>query len=383
MKNIINKINTKDIFNNNNFYFVEILFIIVGSFTIWFSSHDVWSLIFFVITLSGYIVFSIYKQGIPLDAAVIISTHTETSKILKNQIDNVIKDTEEAVTEIASQFMNMANTSSEQSMKIIEASSLSNNFDKNGELVNADEYMQHLYAMLEEIVKALTWITQGTADTLEQIETLKNYSSDVDELTNKINFIAKQTELLALNAAIEAARAGDAGEGFMVVADEVRELAIEAGILNSDMKNKMDDISKGLNSSYNSIESLVKKDTTPLLVSKNTIEQMVSSIVQQNNNISSLLNDAGNHLLTTSTSISSVVEKLQFQDRTKQCLEHVCEPLNKIHNQMKNITLKEELGRHKDFNFIDELRNSYTMQSERDTHNSKKSNTPTDDIELF
>ena len=147
----------------------------------------------------------------------------------------------------------------------------------------------------------------------DQIVNLVEHSQNINSIVETIDEIAAQTNLLALNAAIEAARAGEAGRGFAVVADEVRALASRTSSSTKEISNMVTRIQKDAN------------DATKAM--SNSVTSM-DGIAQSAQDVDSQLQEVLNHMGAVSDQVTHIAAATEQQSATT----------TDISNNMHNIT---------------------------------------------
>jgi len=203
-------------------------------------------------------------------------------------------------------------------------------------------------------------ISEVSTETSETLKALEQLSNKVGVIVTTINGIAEQTNLLALNAAIEAARAGEQGRGFAVVADEVRKLseestkgANEITTLVGEMVNQISLAVKSMEYGMNAVNEgvAVVSQTDEAFVSIiGSVEQIVKDIKQideitksevaSSEQIIKLIDSVATRTEGTAASSEQVSASTEEQVATIQNLSSVAEEVSAMANELNILVEK-------------------------------------------
>ncbi len=205
---------------------------------------------------------------------------------------------------------------------------------------DTQEQAQEGHSIVQLIVSDILSVQNSSNNLKVDMEKLSEHANSIGAILNIIRDIADQTNLLALNAAIEAARAGEAGRGFAVVADEVRKLAEKTMDATKEVETAIHIIQQRTEESGRTMETTVQavgKATEGVNTAGTTLNEIVHLSMSTSDGVSVIATAAEEQAATTSTISRTVVDSNQLAQRLSTSMEETSHTVRNVASQASEL----------------------------------------------
>jgi len=283
-----------------------------------------------MVTNLRFIVDSVRKSAIELSA------NSSEMAASAEEITSTVEDVANNMHSVAQEAQKGNEVVAESSKVMLELSSLIQTA-KSKAVSAADNSKLTLEAAakgretISQTVASMKNIQDKTVEAKRQIEKLDQYSQEIGLITTTITNLANQTNLLALNAAIEAARAGEAGRGFAVVADEVRKLAEQS--------------TQGAAEVAALVAKILENTSTVVEVTEQSrleVDKGVSSVNLAGEALENILS-AVNHSVTDITDIVQVTDdEVASSEKIVEIIQYLAQTIEKMSDNAQYVAASTE-----------------------------------------
>lgn len=295
------------------------------------------------------------------------------SEVLRSQLDSVVEQTEKAAYDITERLQSIDGVISRLSEFVTQSSSESSEMAQHSE-----QRIEKNQVLITEMRQYIDFRIEEANRDQERVAQVVREARSLESLTRLIKDIASQTNLLALNAAIEAARAGEAGRGFAVVADEVRKLSAET-------EQAVIEINQGIQGVAGTIETQLQEKLSSVNLDRErtALQQFADQLHALGESYQDILQHQAHVIDTVSGSSTELaamfmesLASVQFQDVTRQQLEHTADSLRRLDAHLGVLADRLEQSENPDFSYtplsehLNEIYARYVMEEQRHTHQS-------------
>lgn len=191
-------------------------------------------------------------------------------------------------------------------------------------------FAESTYNLLNRFVDTTVEISASSMELVEKVEAISEQMPRVIKALKDIDQIAAQTNLLALNAAIEAARAGEAGRGFAVVADEVRALSTRSAGFSRDIQQQLGGIATAIEDLDGVVGTVASQDMTYVLLAKAEMHKISSTLISKADSDQAVTQQMELLVSRLVDALNQATRALQFEDMSTQNMHYTISRLKEL-----------------------------------------------------
>lgn len=270
-----------------------------------------------------------------------------------NQLEGMVEIISSASTELSAQIEQSDRGASESAQRLQEAATAMNEMNATVQEVarNAgsastasSDTKQKAEAgehVVRQVVQSIGEVQQVSLRLKDDMAQLNERAQDINRIMGVISDIADQTNLLALNAAIEAARAGEAGRGFAVVADEVRKLAEKTMTSTLDVSNAIRAIQESTDKSMSAVDNAVMRisEATELANQSGTaLEEIVATVESTSDQVQAIAAASEEQSAASEEINRSIIEVNDMSKMTAEAMAEANQAVSDLANQAHKLT---------------------------------------------
>ena len=256
---------------------------------------------------------------------------------LAGEINRTSSFVETEADSLSLRFQGLAIGTQQQTVRVDSLTNLAMGVDVDGKTTSIEQIATLLETALSDVVGKILLLSKDSMSMVYALDLLNANVKRIEACLSSMDQINRTTNMLALNARIEAERAGQAGLTFRVVADEVRELSKAMQTHSITMNGELKAIIQGITSGYDSLRKVATVDMTNNIQVKEQLDILLPALVRRTRELSTVVASAVKESAVISADVDGMVTGIQFQDRTKQRLEHVVDTLHVIGEAIEDL----------------------------------------------